>query len=307
MASNKLSRRQQVTTKPAVSVVMPLYNHEKYVGMAIESILCQGFKNFELVVVDDGSTDKGALVVKKYMAQDKRITLHQQKNNGVGAARNAGLRLARGDYIAWQDADDFSHPSRLQTQYDFLQQHRAVAGATTSYDVAHQHHRTLSDYIKTIFKQPIGQTIIHYYKKSTDAKLAKTFRLSTFSMMIRKPCYAKVGGYRNLRFGEDKDMFWRLQEHYTLVEIHSPSPPLYFMRSHGDHTKQRLKKKFAGQFNIGLGNVIISLSCYARRIYGHDPLDLIPLDRPIARARYLLYFLPYPKIFYYYFKNKFAK
>ena len=321
MARNKLSPprlKQAVTGKPqampknmpAVSVIMPLFNHARFVGMAIESILNQGFKDFELIVVDDGSTDGGAEVVKKYLARDKRVKLHQQQNAGVGAARNIGVSMAQGIYVAWQDADDFSHPARLQWQYDFLQQHHDIAGATTSYDVVDRHHCLLSNpavAMATLCNQPVAQTMIHYFKKSTDRVLAKTFGLSTFSMMIRKECYDKVGGYRHLRFGEDKDMFWRLQEHYQLVEINSPAPPLYFMRNHGDYTKQRLKKKFAGQFNIWLGHFIINLSCYARRVYGRDPLDKIPIDQPIARLRYIFYFIFYPRVFYYYFKNKFYK
>ena len=108
--------------KPLVSVVMPVYNREKYVGAAIESILAQTYTNFEFIIVDDGSTDHSVDIIQSY--HDPRIRLIQLPQNlGVSQARNTGNALARGNYIAVMDSDDISLPSRFEKQLAFLSRH----------------------------------------------------------------------------------------------------------------------------------------------------------------------------------------
>jgi glycosyltransferase involved in cell wall biosynthesis len=108
-----------------ISVVMPVYNREKYVGAAIESILAQTFTDFEFIIVDDGSTDHSLDVVKSY--PDPRIRLIQMpKNQGISAARNAGNELARGEFIAVMDSDDIALPRRLERQLAYLRKHPEV-------------------------------------------------------------------------------------------------------------------------------------------------------------------------------------
>jgi len=97
---------------PKVSVVMPAYNRAKEIGAAIDSVLAQTFEDIELIVVDDGSTDATPEIVRAY---GDRVRFFQQKNAGVGAARNAGVRLARGEYLASLDSDDVQFPFRLAT------------------------------------------------------------------------------------------------------------------------------------------------------------------------------------------------
>ena len=96
-----------------VSVIMPLYNAERYVTAAARSVLEQTYRHLELVVVDDGSTDRGPELVRAL--GDDRVRVVTQPNGGEAAARNAGLDLARGEYIAWQDADDLSLPTLIET------------------------------------------------------------------------------------------------------------------------------------------------------------------------------------------------
>ncbi|MGI9462115.1 MAG: glycosyltransferase family 2 protein [Alphaproteobacteria bacterium] len=303
--------KNPLSTKPVVSVIMPNFNHGNFIAMAIESILKQTFQNFELIIIDDGSTDNSLSVIKQYMKQDKRIRLYQQTNQGVAAARNQGLGLASGKYIVWQDADDFSHPDRLKIQYNFLEKNKHIGGAVACYDAVNQNNRTLDNKfydLQKIFRQKImaNDISIIYDKNRHSLYLKKSFKLFYANMMARKKCYDQMGIHRNLQFGEDKDMFWRLQEKFQLVEL-GCATPLYFLRSHHDRSKQRLRKKFYGQYHIWLGHFFISLACYARRVYGNDPLNKIPKEKSIARLWHIVYFLPYPLVFYYYIKNKFSK
>ncbi len=89
------------------SIIIPVYNIEKYIGECIESVLNQTFADFELILIDDGSTDHSLDVIKQYQNTDARIILIHQDNAGPGSARNAGIRQARGEYIVFFDGDDF--------------------------------------------------------------------------------------------------------------------------------------------------------------------------------------------------------
>ncbi len=106
---------------PLVSVILPVYNCRDYVGEAIQSILIQTYTNFELIVIDDGSTDDSAAIINSF--DDPRIYLFRQKNQGLASALNRGIFLARGPYIARQDQDDLSDPKRLALQIAFMEAH----------------------------------------------------------------------------------------------------------------------------------------------------------------------------------------
>src|SRR5436305_6637069 len=100
---------------PDVTVLMPVYNGEQYLGAAIEGILCQTHDNFELLIVDDGSTDRSVEIVMSY--RDPRVRLVSMHTNvGLSAALNEGVKLARAPFVARQDADDVSEPHRLEVQ-----------------------------------------------------------------------------------------------------------------------------------------------------------------------------------------------
>jgi glycosyltransferase involved in cell wall biosynthesis len=115
-----------VTGFPRVTVVIPVYNREKYVGIAVDSILSQTFSDFELLVIDDGSIDRSIDIVRSY--SDPRIRLVCNINNlGVAATRNNGIQLARGEYLAFLDSDDWAYPERLAKQTAFLDNHPEYA------------------------------------------------------------------------------------------------------------------------------------------------------------------------------------
>ena len=104
---------------PKISVLMPVYNVAPFVADSIESILNQSFKDFEFIIIDDGSTDGTADVIQSY--GDHRIVSVQRRHLGTVYQLNFGLAVSRGDYIARQDGDDWSHPKRFEKQFDFLE------------------------------------------------------------------------------------------------------------------------------------------------------------------------------------------
>ncbi len=106
---------------PAVSVVMPAYNVAPYIGEAIGSVLAQSFTDFELLVVDDGSTDDSRAIAEEYARQDRRIRVLRKPNGGISSARNLGLQAASGAFIAILDSDDVWLPDFLRTQVAILE------------------------------------------------------------------------------------------------------------------------------------------------------------------------------------------
>ncbi len=111
----------KINDEALISVIMPVYNSEKYVVDAIKSVLNQTYHNIELIVIDDFSTDGTASIVKELSQMDSRIKFHiNNKNLGVSAARNKGVSLSRGDWIAYLDSDDMWTDNKLEKQYNLI-------------------------------------------------------------------------------------------------------------------------------------------------------------------------------------------
>ena len=107
-----------------ISIVLPVYQVEKYIEECLISIQKQTFKNFEVIIIDDGSTDNSAVICKKFTSQDKRFSYFRQDNQGVSCARNKALSLAKGQYIYFMDADDVVSSEFLESMFDYAQQNQ---------------------------------------------------------------------------------------------------------------------------------------------------------------------------------------
>ncbi len=111
--------------QPKISVIIPVYNVEKYLPECLESILNQTFQDFEIICVDDGSTDKSLDILQEYKRKDDRFVILQQRHAGAGAARNHGLKLAEGKYIQFLDSDDYFEPTLLEEMYNHAEKYSA--------------------------------------------------------------------------------------------------------------------------------------------------------------------------------------
>lgn len=165
---------------PLVSVIIPVKNAGEFVGAAIQSIIDQTYKNWEMVVVDDGSTDETGKILKKFAKKDKRITIITHKESkGIGASLNRALTKTKGKYIARMDGDDISLSNRLATQVSILQKHPqivAVGGQAEMIDgegeiFAYKHFptdaKTLRDMIMWMvpIQHPVMMAKAEVYKK----------------------------------------------------------------------------------------------------------------------------------------------
>jgi glycosyltransferase involved in cell wall biosynthesis len=117
-----------VSSKPLVSVIIPAFNASRHIRQTLESVLTQTYQNIEVIVVDDGSSDTTTDVVEEFVKRDTRFQLFRQSNAGVGAARNAAIRKARGKYIAPLDADDLWFPKKLEKQVACMEQYGTETG-----------------------------------------------------------------------------------------------------------------------------------------------------------------------------------
>lgn len=203
IATASFERASAGTVPPAVSVLLPVYNAEAYVGAAIDSILAQTFQDFELLIFDDGSTDGSLSILRDYEAKDSRIRVFSSpENRGVALAMNDLIEKARGRYIARMDADDICLPERLARQVKFLDSSpdHVVVGTW----VEHMNTRG----------QPIGiiQTPLHH--DEIDASHLKGHcSIWHPSAMIRASSVRSVGGYHeDFPPAEDIELWLRLAE-----------------------------------------------------------------------------------------------
>ncbi len=236
--------RSAVTDEtPRVTVVVPVYNRERYVGQAIDSILAQTFPNFELLVIDDGSKDRSRDVVRAY--GDHRIRLVCHENNlGIPKTRNEGIRLARGEYLAFLDSDDCASQQRLAKQVAFLDQHPDHAAVGTWVGWMDDEGRRL----KRIKRKPI---------RPSDVAAERLFQqgIENSASMARTDVLRKYGHQERYELGSDFDLWSRIAAHHKIANL---PEVLVIRRLHASQTTQvksdrikSLRKQiYAEQFSL---------------------------------------------------------
>lgn len=193
-----------------VSVIIPTFNHARYVADAIESVLQQTYRHYEIIVVDDGSTDATREVVAKYEGQIRYVW---QENQGLSAARNAGLRVANGEFVALLDADDLYEPVFLQTLLEMLQANRALDGVYCAAQTVDVDNKPLP--------QRIGKAVEPGAFRST---LLEGGYFPPLCMFAHKYCYDQLEQLfdESLTACEDWDMWLRFSERYSILGIEKP-------------------------------------------------------------------------------------
>jgi glycosyltransferase involved in cell wall biosynthesis len=199
---------------PKVSVVMSVYNGEKYLKEAIDSILSQTFKDFEFIIINDGSTDNSLKIIKSY--KDPRIVLISRKNKGLVASLNEGIKKAKGEYIARQDADDISKKNRLKKEMHAIDCYDNVALLGSSMQVMDMRGRILH---------------AHYVLTEDPELRAELLVRSPFahgSVIYKKEFAIDAGLYRESHWpAEDYDLWLRISKYGKLLNFHEP---LYIYR-----------------------------------------------------------------------------
>ena len=183
---------------PKISVVIPLYNKEKSIASTLQTVLNQTFTDYEIVIVNDGSTDNSVAEVEKI--HDARIRLINQQNAGVSAARNRGVEEAKGKLIAFLDADDEWKPEYLSTQYQLSQKYPECSVFACNYEIQNFcGNRVLAIIRKLPFKN-IDGIFNNYFEVASCSNPP----LWTSAVMVKKQALLSVGGFPvNIKSGED--------------------------------------------------------------------------------------------------------
>jgi glycosyltransferase involved in cell wall biosynthesis len=195
-----------------ISVVIPLFNKGPYIARTLDSVLKQTFQDFDVIVVDDGSTDNGAEVVRGF--DDPRIQLIQQVNQGESAARNRGVDETKSDMVAFLDADDEWMPKHLETIHRLIERYPEAGMYATAYKIQNSNGETrLADY-KYIPNSPWEGLLPDYFKSGAYGE----FPVNSSVTVIPKKIFQEVGGFPvGYWWGPDADLFGKIAIKYPVA------------------------------------------------------------------------------------------
>lgn len=177
-----------------VSIITPLYNGERFVSKTIESVLAQTYTDWEMIIINDGSKDRSEAIAQEYAAKDSRIKVFSQPNGGSAAARNNGIRRARGRYIALLDADDLWEPFFLESQLALMAQHNAT--------LVYGSHKRIDE----TGAECLAPFIVPPHITYTD--LLKTCSISCLTGLYDTAKYGKVYLHEEFRSLRDDHIYW---------------------------------------------------------------------------------------------------
>ena len=268
-----------------VSVVMPVFNGARYLGAAIQSLLEQTLAEFELIVVDDGSTDETPAIVERFLRQDQRLRFFRSPRNlGISLTLNRGLAVARGIFIARMDADDVALPHRLARQVSFLEEHPEIALVGTAMRYIDENGTVIGTANCVTGWEKI-QKIVHLRSPAAHP-----------TWMFRRSLLSTLGGYRNNPPAEDYDFVLRLITNGGRID-NIPDVSLLHRIAEGNTVSERaLEQQLAIEYVLRL--------YHQRRRRGHDDFSETDFARAVkasaaSHALHRLSLVPYRTAFRY--------
>lgn len=240
--------------EPLVSVVMPAYNHARYVGEAIASVAGQTYPNLELIVIDDGSADGTAEVIAKELERLELPThFASRPNRGAPATLNEGAALAKGRYLAFLNSDDYYAPDRIAAMVDAIARPGVEWGFSLVAQAAADEKRKTPDGAAPAGSYWQLQRSLLGSDSNSFALLQHNVAVSTGNLFVEREFFASLGGFRNLRFNHDWDFCLRA---CALAEPMVVRRPLYFYRVHDANTIRESKTGPAAEADQVLSEVI---------------------------------------------------
>lgn len=215
---------------PLVSVIIPLYNHERYIASAIDSVLNQSFSDFELIIINDGSTDQSEEIINKI--KDGRINYYSQENNGASYTINKGIKLAKGKYISILNSDDIYVENRLEKCIETAESTKKEA-IFSRIQFIDTNGKTVDHKIGQNWNLKHGEPTFEAHRAVILDLLAGNFLHTTSNLFCRKQIFEEIGYFSNLRYTHDYDFFLRLCVRYPIKIIEEP---LLYYRFHDANT-----------------------------------------------------------------------
>lgn len=222
-----------------VTIIIPAYNHERYIGACIESAIAQTYSNLEILIIDDGSQDGTGAVARSF--GDNRIRYYHQKNKGAHAALNRGLTLARGDYVALLNSDDMFHPQKIETAMNEFEKDRSLAMVVSDCtfidaNAGEIRRSSSADYCRFLTDKQAG---FYGCGELQLELLTGNFLISTSNPVARTKILLDEGGFANLRYVHDWDLYFRISRRHKIRYLQQP---LFSYRYHGQNTIRENKK-----------------------------------------------------------------
>lgn len=290
--------------KPNVSVVIPTYNREQLIARSVKSVLSQTYQDFEIIIVDDASTDNTEEVVSSFNDERIRYVRHEE-NRGEAAARNTGIKVARGDYIAYQDSDDEWFPEKLARQIELLEDVSPDVGVIyTGFWKTKNHRRT---YIPFSW---VGRKNGDIHKE-----LLKGNFIGSPVVLIKKECFSEVGLFdERLRNLVDWEMWIRISKHYHFSCVDEPLVVAHYDSDNASDNPDSLinalqlvleknrdefeeEKKLLAKHWINIGNLLVARGSVKKgRHYIINALRLYPFSIRLLSAAFLAFFGLYNEI-----------
>lgn len=200
-----------------ISVIIPLYNKETQIGRTLKSVLSQSYQDFEVVIVNDGSTDSSVDIVHKI--DDPRIRVINQKNAGVAVARNNGIAMARGEFIALLDGDDLWKETYLETQFRLAQEYPECDVFVTNYEAHNEFGKVKKTILRKLRLKKDCGILTNYFEIAANSNPP----ICSISIMVRKGVFESVGGFPvGIKSGEDLLTWARLACKYKIAYSHEP-------------------------------------------------------------------------------------
>lgn len=222
-----------------ISVVIPLYNKESLISNTIQTVLNQTLQDFEIVVINDGSTDNSVAEVKKI--DDSRIRIINQKNSGVSAARNRGIHEAKGDFIALLDGDDEWKPDYLKTQFELTQKYPECDVFAMNYEFQDINGKKTPTIINKLPFKDVDGVLSNYFEVASCSHPP----ICSISVMARKGIFESVGGFpQGIKSGEDLLTWARLACRYKIAYCKTPLATFVFdPKGFDQNQKERFPEK----------------------------------------------------------------
>ncbi|SEP67390.1 Glycosyltransferase involved in cell wall bisynthesis [Virgibacillus subterraneus] len=285
--------------QPDISIIVPIYNSSQYISKCIESIMAQTFRNFELILVNDGSTDHSGQICDQYAEKDSRIIVIHKKNGGVSSARNTGINIAKGEYISFVDGDDWIYSDMYYRLYELCKETDSDISICGNYrevngDVIHVERE------KLVIEMDNTEAMRQLFT-------GKYFRFAVWAKLYKKSCFENIQ-YPEDRRLDDLPTTYKIFTNANKVVYTSYAGYVYLLRENSILTSSYNEKKL--DVFIGWDEIIAFMnenypqlskeyiSCFVYYSMDHVYSILNQVKDPAEKEKYILYIQKFIRKYY---------
>lgn len=266
--------------KDLISVIVPVYNLERYLRESIDSIINQSYKNLEIILVDDGSTDRSLEILKEYEKKDSRVIVLTQRNQGISIAMRNGLLISSGDYIARCDGDDINNPFRYELQLKYLKEH--------GYDLIGCYLKSFGDGSEDYKRAMEGLNEEIRTKGEQFLRIYRNMCINGGALFGRREAYISTMPFHK-EYGTIEDRYIYLNFHKAGYRIGNMPETMYYYRVHHKNTSlnpMNMEKMFRNNLEIMFKYLYVDMINHARDIVIVNQRELLYIIEEVLRKNF---------------------